>query len=555
MAARTVLGFMMCCVLLGVSSSGQGFETAARNGAQAQEALQRSRRVMNAWLARADPVTGLLQRRGTENAWYVRDSGADLYPFLVIAAYYTDRPTYEGTMSAILRSEILHTTRVGRLSDDVVFGGRGFENPEIDMDRIIFGSSEYVKDGLLPLTELLGHRQWYVRMRGLVDDLIRYAPYETRFGRLPSLSAEVNGDLLQALSRLAYLTQNPSYIDQAVRIGDFYFQEVIPKSNGLPAHLWNLETGQPASDVFVLSDHGNEILGGLSELVLFLKLGDHTAYERFWQPFTDLVNTLLDTGLNEDGVWYTSISLADHQPVDKRHAHCWGYLFNGVYTAYLITGEERFREATLRALKTVTEKPTYLDDPDGSGRNYGSNAYSDAIESAITFKNRFPDAVDWSVLDTCVKRFLERQREDGIIEDWYGDGNYVRTALMYALMKSQGTWIEPWREDVRLGAVSDADGVLLYMEAEKPWDGRIRFDVPRHELFFNMPLNYPRLNEWPEWSTVEMDRLYTVAVDDEQTIRSGGELAAGMTVHVDPSLRIRVVPLAGPPYGKNEGAE
>jgi hypothetical protein len=384
-------------------------------------------------------------------------------------------------------------------------------------------------------------------MRGIVDELVHRAPYDTRFGKLPSLSAEVNGELLQALSRLAYLAHDPTYIDQAVRIGDFYFQEVIPKSNGLPAHLWNLETGEPASDVFVLSDHGNEILGGLSELVLFLKVDGHPAYDRFQKPLADLVNTLLDSGLNEDGVWYASISLADHQPVDKQHAHCWGYLFNGVYTAYLITGEERFREATLRALKAVTDNPTYLDDPNGSGRKYGSNAYSDAIESAITFKNRFPDAVDWSVLDICAKRFLGRQREDGIIEDWYGDGNYVRTALMYALMKSQGTWIEPWREDVRLGAVPDGDGVLLYLEAEKPWNGRIRFDVPRHKLYFNMPLNYPRLNEWPEWFTVEMDNLYTVAMNSEQMTRSGGELAEGVAVRVDPSLRIHVSPLGGPP--------
>lgn len=509
-------------------------DDASRNGVQAQEALQRSRRVMNAWLERADPVTGLLQRRGTQNMWYVRDSAADLYPFLVMAAYYTDRPTYETTMFAILRNELLHTRRVGQLSDNVLFGVAGFEDAEVDLDRVIFGSCEYVKDGLLPLSELLGHHQWYERMRGIVDDIIAYAPYETRIGRMPSLSAEVNGELLQALVRLAYDTGDDAYIDQAIRIGDFYFQEVIPNSHGLPPHMWDLENGKPASDRFVLSDHGNEILGGLSELVMYTKATRHPAFERFREPLSQLTHKLLDVGLNEDGIWYTSITLDTYEPADARHAHCWGYLFNGVYTAYLITGEPRFRDATLRALQTVVDKPaTYLDDPEGSGRNYGSNAYSDALESAIVFRNRFPDIIDEEVLDTCVKRFLARQRDDGIIEDWYGDGNYVRTALMYALMQSQGAWAEPWRNDLRLGAVPDSDGLLIVVESDSPWEGRIRFDVPRHQSVFNMPVNYPRLNEWPEWYTVELDQLYAVTVNSEVLIRSGGELAQGLTVRAE----------------------
>lgn len=535
----TLLAMLVVAVLPTLANP---IDDAVRNGTQAQEALQRSKRVMNAWLARADPVTGLLQRRGTQDMWYVRDSAADLYPFLVMAAYYTDRSTYETKMHAILRNELLHTRRVGQLSDNVLFGNQGFEDAEVDLDRIIFGSCEYVKDGLLPMSELLGHHQWYVRMRGIVDDIIAYAPYETKFGRIPSLSAEVNGELLQALIRLAYDTGDVSYVEQAIRIGDFYFQEVIPRSQGLPSHMWDLENAKPASDKFVLSDHGNEILGGLSELVMYTKSMRHPAYERYREPFTQLVHHLLDVGLNEDGLWYTSIALDTLDPADARHAHCWGYLFNGVYTAHLITGEPRFRDATMHALKTVVEKPAiYLDDPDGSGRNYGSNAYSDALESAIVFRNRFPDVVDEGVLDTCVKRFLARQREDGIIEDWYGDGNYVRTALMYALMKSQGTWVEPWREDLRLGALPDRDGILLVLECDQPWEGRIRFDVPRHQYVFNMPVNYPRLNEWPEWYTVELDQLYAVTMDSEELIRSGGELAQGLPIHTNGHTIIRVL--------------
>ena len=530
----------------------EAVEVARRNGVAAQEALLRSRRVLHAYVKRMDPVTRLLPSRAGIKTWQVRNAAADLYPFLVMAAYYTDRPAYENEMFEILRSEVLYSTRLGMLSDDVLPGGRGFERKDVDLDWLIFGSCEYVKDGLLPLTELLGHTPWFDRMVGIVDDIIVHAPYESRFGRLPSLSCEVNGEFLQALSRLAYLTGQQRYIDQAIRIAEFYFEQVIPESNGLPAHQWDLSAGKPASDRFRFSDHGNEIVGGLSEIVLYLKQTKHPKYAKFKKPMSELIHTLLDVGLNEDGVWYSAIAPSTRQILDKRHAHCWGYLFNAVYTTYLITGEQRFLSATKRALKAVTDKPAYLDDPAGSGRGYGSNAYSDAIESAIVFLNRLPDDQMFEVLDECVARFLQRQRPDGIIEDWYGDGNYVRTALMYAFMKSQGAWLQPWREDLLLGAVRQGDQLIVTVETNKPWRGRVHFDRARHKAHFNMPVNYPRLNEFPEWFTPEPDRLYRLRMGKDELVRLGGELIRGLDVSLPDKglLVIKVSDLPGPPYGR-----
>ncbi|MBI2432600.1 MAG: cellulase family glycosylhydrolase [Candidatus Hydrogenedentes bacterium] len=540
--------FACMFVLFGYSATGAAqdvlADAARRNGDQAQEALVRSRAVLRAYLQRRDAVTGLLPRKGGDTTWYVQDSAADLYPFLVMAAYYTERPLYEKDMHELLAAEIRHSMRVGRLSDNVLAGG-GFQYPDINMDRIIFGSSEYAKDGLLPLTELLGRTAWFERMAGIADDLIAKAPYEGPFGPLPSLSSEVNGELLQVFTRLAYLTNDSRYIDQALAIARFYFEEVIPKSNGLPPQTWDLQQGRPASEFFNFADHGNEIVGGLSELVLYLKLKHHPSAGTMAESLSKLVHLLLDIGLNEDGVWYSRVSWADHHVLDARHAHCWGYLFNGVYTAWVITEEARFLEAVKRALAAVTSKPEYLDDPAGSGRKYGSNAYSDALESAIVFLNRLPDARYFEVLDTCVARFLKRQREDGIIEDWYGDGNYVRTALMYALMKSQGAWIEPWRDDVKLGAAADGSGVKLVLQAAQPWEGILRFDRPRHRLYFNMSVNYPRLNEFPEWFTVEGDALYRVERNNETEEVCGGQLAQGLPVRLDAGQEVvlRVAPL------------
>jgi hypothetical protein len=316
-------------------------------------------------------------------------------------------------------------------------------------------------------------------------------------------------------------------------------------------HVWDLEKGRAATDIFNFADHGNEILGGLSELVLFLKETEHPRFVDFEKPMIRLVDRILDTGLNEDGIWYAKIEPSSGNIIDKRHAHCWGYLFNAVYTTYLMSNEERFLEATKRALKAVTNKPTYLDDPEGSGRNYGSNAYSDALESAIVFLNRLPNKQSFTVLDDCVDRFLKRQRKDGIIEDWYGDGNYVRTALMYSLMKSQGTWLEPWRADLRLGAVMHGNGLVLTLDCDKLWKGVLRFDRPRHRLHFNLRVNYPRLNEFPEWFVVDEDLLYRINTNNIQKRYTGGELVRGIAIEIKPDepLILEVNPLLGPPYG------
>ncbi len=42
------------------------------------------------------------------------------------------------------------------LPDSYSFSAQDFVKEEVDMASIIFGASEYVKDGLLPLTEYLG---------------------------------------------------------------------------------------------------------------------------------------------------------------------------------------------------------------------------------------------------------------------------------------------------------------------------------------------------------------------------------------------------------------
>jgi hypothetical protein len=69
------------------------------------------------------------------------------------------------------------------------------------------------------------------------------------------------------------------------------------------------------------------------------------------------------------------------------------------------------------------------------------------------------------------------------------------------------------------------------LESAGPWRGRLRFDFARHRRVLNLARNYPRVNEWPEWYTVDENTLYEVrdAAGQEQVV-TGSDLKDGLEV-------------------------
>jgi hypothetical protein len=172
-------------------------------------------------------------------------------------------------------------------------------------------------------------------------------------------------------------------------------------------------------------------------------------------------------------------------------------------------------------------------EPSGNARNaaLGSfDGYADSLESALYLVNREPvrEALEW--IDTEMKVMLDMQRADGLVEDWYGEGNFNRTALLYADMKSEGVHPVRWEPGLRTGAVRAGGRLLLSIQAKQNWRGAVRFDVARHRRWLNFERNYVRLNEFPEWFTVDENTLYRVARRNgsEAHERLGSELAAGI---------------------------
>jgi hypothetical protein len=516
---------MLCVSCASLDPGDPAFEAAFENGRAAREGFARCRAYLQGWLSHADPETGLIPRNldKGKDLWNAQDSAADNYPFMVLTAALLDRPLFEGDMRDMLRTEKRITSRLASLPDTYSFSKKGFQEPDLDLGRILFGASEYIKDGLLPITEWLGDSPWSHRLIEMLDDVWDQAPVETPYGKIVSRSHEINGEMLQTLSRIYWKTQDPKYLAWAIRLGDFYLL--------LPNH--------PTRDGshLRLRDHGCEILSGLCELYATVHFAWPQKKQAYKEPLYALLDEVLRIGRNEHGLFYNAIH-PQTQEHEKGCADTWGYILNGYYTVYLIDGVVAYRDAVLKALSCLNEHYQGYDWESGS-----ADGYADAIESALNLYNREPvtSAAQW--MDHEIKRMWEKQQESGIIEGWHGDGNFARTTLMYCLWKTQGVRVRPWKPDVIFGGVSRDETLFISLYAEQEWEGWVLLDGPRHQSNLNLPLDWPRINQFPEWYTVNPEERYFVHDLTEGTRKAytGRDLKEGIWLHLRPGKLHRLL--------------
>ena len=169
--------------------------TPQANAADHAKALAASQNLLHAWLRHADPKTLLLPDRinTAERLYTPHNSGADLYPYLIITARLTDPALCHGPMMEMLRNEVRYTNvnRAVPANLDLVTGKLG--------PASLFGAGEYAKDGLITVTEYLGRTPWTTRMIDMVADAMEQAPVDSIRGKLPASDSELNGDYLQVM--------------------------------------------------------------------------------------------------------------------------------------------------------------------------------------------------------------------------------------------------------------------------------------------------------------------------------------------------------------------
>ncbi len=541
---RATLCALLATSLFAQHTNTESFRHARENGRTFEQAIASTQRLLRAWLEKADGRTLLLPdripgRRGLAlddaNRLYTpHNSGADLYPYLIITAHLTDPDLYHGRMMHMLRNEVRYTTAQESIPANLEMTSGKLGPPSL------FGAGEYAKDGLLSVTEYLGRTPWFYRMVDMVADAMNRAPVESRFGWLPAADAELNGDYMQALARIAPMTADQRFYEWGRRIASAYMEEVLPGNHGVPSSKWDF-TAHTGDGRLMLRDHGNETIAGLSQQYA-IEHSLHTSRAEKWRPAMARMLDRVLASANPHGMLYSEVDAATLKPLNTRLSDNWGYVYGAMYSFYQCTGETKYRDAVRRVLKNLPHYRNHVWESNSTPEMpLGSfDGYADTIESALYLVNRepVPEALDW--IDSEMKVMMAMQKPDGHIENWYGEGNYNRTATIYALMKSQGVRPARWGPGVRVGAVRD--GSRLYLHLDMPAARRIRFDYARHRREINLDKNYVRLNEFPEWYTVDENTLYRVGGQ----VFLGSELIAGISMKPGGWV---VEPVGKAPYG------
>jgi hypothetical protein len=533
---------------------GRAFAVAHQRGVRFEQAVAASDRVLRAWLKHADPTTLLLPDRVTGGAqglapgdarrlYTPHNSGADLYPYLILTAHITAPELYHGRLMEMLRNEVRHTTVQESIPANLEMSTGELGSPSL------FGAGEYAKDGLLSVTEYLGRTPWFYRMVDMTADAMNRAPVDSRFGRLPASDAELNGDFLQTLVRLTTMTGDARFLEWARRIGDAYIEEVLPGNHGVPSGKWDFDK-HTGDGRLRLRDHGNETVVGLVLLYAIENYAQTTRAAKYRPVIAAMLDRILASS-NSDGLLYNEVDAATLEPTNRGLSDNWGYVYGAVYTFYQCTGESKYRDAVRKVLGNLPKYRNHIWEPNPRLPLGSFDGYADSIESAIYLVNREPvtAALEW--IESEMKVMLGMQQPDGHVEYWYGEGNFNRTALLYALMQSQGVRPRQWSPGIRVGAVRDGQRLSLSLEA--PGATELQFDFARHRRVLNFDKNYVRLNEFPEWYAVDENTLYRLrpAEGGTERIRLGSEFIAG--VSVTPGFWL-IEPIGNAPYGRQEPA-
>ncbi|MEM9420092.1 MAG: hypothetical protein AAGA25_13715 [Planctomycetota bacterium] len=512
------------------------------NGQLAQEAVLRSKAVLDAWMTWRHPETGLFPQSQDKPEWNYRNTAADCFGFLVHAAMHTDDEETLELLRETIRKESALAEK-GALCQPAKYDTA--KPVSEDHDELLFASSEYVKDGLISVYERTGDQQVYDRMTEVLDNILANMKHESDFGLLPSTRSEPNGNMLQMCSRLAYREGGEKYADLAGRLADAVVSQMLPANHGLPAHYFDFTNNKVLESKTMLRDHGNELPVGLAETyALAVSRMDESEWkdraDRWAEPMMNMFELIFAHGINEDGLIGNTIDPATMTLSDTRPSDNWGYIFCGVLLfvesarTHGVIEAERL-DAILDKLDGVVEAVSQTNGVPWQGGNF--DGYADSLESALYMAAYRPSTAElmspW--VDGQIDLMYQVQAADGFVARTYLDGNFIRTSLMYADQKQGGWRLEPWDAGTRVGYAKDESTgkAVLVVSTTDGYEGSLVPDTVRHAEFLGLAWNWPRLNSWPEWS--DQDRVISTVLREGAPIRDSSELSlTGYRLELEP---------------------
>jgi hypothetical protein len=244
-----------------------------------------------------------------------------------------------------------------------------------------------------------------------------------------------------------------------------------------------------------------------------------------------MLDTILEEGTNEDGIMYNTLGS------EGRLSDGWGYNYVAYLCYDMVVGKPVYEERIKKMLRNLS-KPVYHNYP---WEGDSIDGFADSVEGGLYVINRLPvpEAIAWADGETA-RNIVYADQEDKLWGTMKLQSNGVRTAIIHALMHTRGVIARPWRQDLKLGAQETKDGLALVFSAEKPYEGELVFDIPRHRIYMGFTKDWPRMNTIPEWFVVEPEAEYVVEdVESGSTSsHSGEDLHEGLPVKLESGREI-----------------
>jgi len=497
-----------------------------------------ARRLLQGWIDNNyDPKTELIFRelQGRRLLWDYHNVAADYYSSLVHVSNCV-APEYIQP-GAKLHETLLRSIELCTLPNGIP-GVYYHDTDKLEGEATYLALSEWLRDGLIRITENLGTDNiWYEEMCRLCDAMIRVADERGGMYQQCSSSTEALGNMLQALSRLYVMSGEKRYLEAARELGDSLLLD--PKNDTFRKMVERRDS---------FRDHGCEMVPGLAELfVVECKLESERA-KSYREPLMKILDQILETSAHpKTGLFCGDID-KDGNSVWLQPPDTWGYVLFAYENFGRATGTDRYRKAIEKPIRWLLENRRNFEQckkaklwPHAAHRD----TWSDSHESMIILTNRlgmFDNQVfewlDWMTLQSEHRKHLDRQY--GPYINAHDDGSTGRCLCTHMMVCSRGVRHEPFQEGLQIGGMPFGDGLVLSLESEEPYRGKLRFDRPRC-VYPTGTLDWARLNEMPAWFVVEPEKKYIVTLNGSQEmVMLGEKLIDGLSVTVEPGV-IRTV--------------
>lgn len=417
--------------------------------------LARANQILDRWAARKDASTSLLT--GERSQWSIRTTAAQLYPSLVLTAWFTNLDLFDGLLLETLRDEQRLTSRISVFPDDYHLRNQRFAKSSRDPVEILINASAYA-GGLARIASITGHGPWTNRLQGIVDALFLRAGVVTDYaeGALPSNDLRVTGRILKTLPLLAELFQDEGYLYYARRIGDAYCIGVMPKNGGLPAQRWNFEADKAKAASLILNDDGVSFIEGLVALYS-AEVREGSARAGVYRPtLSAMFDVLFQNGLKENGRFYRRLQpdgRGGYSIDRKRESPFTLRILSSAYHYGRLSGNSTYSD------RAIAELGKYQADADNLVELPG-------LLDAATYSARAAELVE-SIREGTVAAPLSRNRDE------VQDALLLNALLALNWTESGGARAYPWRPDLIVRSTIRGEALSITLNLSEPWTGRI----------------------------------------------------------------------------------